>query len=72
MSSINWLKRDHQYKNFGTEEVHCANCVHFKHEEAYAGIEGMSADLCMLYRDNDESGVVILPADYGVCNAHDS
>lgn len=70
MTTLWKLKRQHKYKYFGTPAKHCHNCKHFKHEEAYAGVEGMSADMCRLYRDEDEGGVIILQADHGVCDEH--
>ena len=71
MTTINRLKKDYDHKNFGTPRKHCATCNHFKHEEAYEDIEGVEANLCRKYRDEEDGGVIILQNDYGVCSGYE-
>jgi len=71
MSSINELKKNHKYIYSSHTSKNCSNCHYHTHEEQYKGVEGMSADLCVLPRElSDHSPVILITTD-GVCDSYE-
>lgn len=59
------LTQEQNYQKFAPS---CKNCKHFCDTRTYGGVEGMEADVCHLYGE-DEPQILIAP--WGICDSHE-